>query len=167
MSDKKDAFLQILDQHQNIIFKVGHMYFDSPEDQKDLAQEIIIQLWKSFEKYDPQYKVTTWMYRIALNVAISFKRKHTTRRKYERDYAAHFIEIDQTPPDESTESIQLLRQFISQLDEMNRALIILYLDGNSHQDIAEVLDISVSNVGTRIGRIKKKLLENFKNQRHE
>ena len=161
MSDKKNAFLELLSKHQKIIFKVGHMYFDSPEDQKDLAQEIIMQLWKSFEKYDPKFKVTTWMYRIALNVAISFRRKYTARKKYESDYAAHFVTIDQRPTEEDTENIRLLRKFIVQLDEMNRALIILYLDGNSHQEIAEVLDISVSNVGTRVGRIKKKLLKEF------
>lgn len=161
MPDKKDAFLETLSQHQKIIFKIGHMYFDDPEDQKDLAQEIIIQLWKSFEKYDPQFNVTTWMYRIALNVAISFRRKHTTRKKYESDYAAYFVTIDQSPIEEDTENIRLLRKFIVRLDEMNKALIILYLDGNSHQEIAEVLDISASNVGTRIGRIKKKLLKEF------
>ena len=163
MDTKKESFLKILEDHKGIIFKVSHTYSQDAEDQKDLVQEVIIQLWNSFDKYDPRYKASTWIYRIALNVAISFYRKLSTRRKHEKDLAQHFLEIAHHQPVDEREEVQWLYSFINGLDEMNRALMILYLDGNSHEEIAQVLNISTTNVGTKINRIKGKIKEAFEN----
>ncbi len=163
MPSHKQHFLDILEQHQKIIFMVCGSYCLDPEDQKDLAQEIIIQLWNNFEKFDPRFKRSTWIYRIALNVAISFYRKTSTRIKHEQGFADYFLEVDPNEMEVTDNRVKQLREFINELDEMNKALMLLYLDGNSHQDIGEILNISTSNVGTKINRIKKKIKEQFLN----
>ena len=163
MNKDKDSFLAILDNNRQIIFKVCNMYCKDSEDEKDLVQDVIIQLWNSFEKFDGRVKISTWIYRIALNVAISFYRKTKTRAKYSADFDERFLQITASDDSNQDEQIILLKGFINQLDEMNKALMILYLDDNSHEEIANVLNISVSNVGTKINRIKNKLREQFKN----
>jgi RNA polymerase sigma factor (sigma-70 family) len=159
--DNKD-FLDLLKQHKRIIFKVCNSYCKDPESRKDLTQEIVIQLWKSFRKYDSQYKVSTWMYRIALNVAISFYRrekKHTSTSSIAESTLA--FADDSTSSRDAESNIAQLHHFIDQLDELHKALMILYLDNNSYKDISEVLGITETNVATKINRIKQKLKPQF------
>lgn len=158
----RENFILIIGENKGIIYKIANAYCRSEEDQEDLVQEIILQLWSSFGKYNPEYKITTWIYRIALNVSISHYRKDTVRKKFNTALNENFVEYSEPKNDDQDENIRLLRQFIQELDEMNRALMILYLDGNSHQDIASILNISVSNVGTKINRIKERLRNKFK-----
>ncbi|MDX1630172.1 MAG: sigma-70 family RNA polymerase sigma factor [Fulvivirga sp.] len=162
MTKNKEKFIQLLHDHKQIIFKVCNMYCKDSEDQKDLVQDVIYQLWNSFENYDSKYKVTTWMYRIALNVAISFYRKTKTKMKYNTRLDDSFLEIGVEEEIDQAEEVKMLKNFINQLDKMNKALMILYLDGNSHEEIGNVLNISTSNVGTKINRIKSKLKDHFK-----
>ena len=159
LTDDK-TFLAVLDQHKRIIFKICNSYCRDQESRKDLAQEITIHLWKSYRSYNPQFKLSTWLYRVALNVAISFyrrERKHhnssSVGEKEEQYLADHKDE-----PDGTTE---LLHRFISELDELHRALMILYLDNNSYKDMADVLGITETNVATKISRIKQKLKTRF------
>ena len=162
MEKNKDKFAELIEKNKGIIFKIGNMYCHNTEDQKDLAQDIIIELWKSFDKYDSQYKISTWMYRIALNVAISNYRRTLTKNKHITSLDLDLIQITQEEDEEENEEhIGMLKSFINQLDEMNKALMILYLEGNSHKEIGEILNISTSNVGTKINRIKKKLKDFF------
>lgn len=157
MKKDKEAFTEILEDHKLILFKVCNSYCRDSEDRKDLVQEMILQLWKSFGTYDPQYKLSTWMYRIALNVAISYYRKSTTRQKHIAPFEGDFVHIAEEEEEDINDELNRLQHFISQLNEMNRALMLLYLDGKSHDEIANILNISKSNVGTKITRIKAKL----------
>ena len=162
LSDDKD-FLGILDQHKRIIFKICNSYCRNPESRKDLVQEVVIQLWKSYPKYDPQYKISTWIYRIALNVAISFYRKEK-KHLHATSITESAMNVAMEGDSFDTErDILWLRRFIDQLDELHRALMILYLDGNSYKDIADVLGITETNVATKINRIKQKLKREFEN----
>ena len=163
MDPRKESFIHIIEKNKGIIFKICNMYCKNKEDQKDLSQDIIVELWKSFDKYDPQYKLTTWIYRIALNVAITYYRKSLTKKKHFSTMGFDFVNITAHELEDNEEDIKLLRKFIDQLDEMNKALMILYLEGNSHAEIAEILNITATNVGTKIGRIKKTLKTNFQN----
>ena len=158
----KADFIEMIEKQKGIIYKIANAYSRSSEDQEDLVQEIILQLWSSFGNYDPQYKISTWIYRIALNVSITHYRKDVVRKKYTIPMTENLIDSSDAQEDNQAEDIRQLRKFIQELDEMNRALMILYLDGNSHQEISDVLNISVSNVGTKISRIKEKLREKFK-----
>lgn len=165
VSDKKDRFIQTIDEHKKIIYKIVNSYCPNRENRKDLEQEIIIQLWKSFDKYDDHYKYSTWMYRIALNVAISFYRKE---RKWslKSDFyteASIFNMVDENDDDELDDQIKLLQNFINNLNELNKALMLLYLEEKSHEEIAEILGITKTNVATKIGRIKLKLKKEFEN----
>ncbi len=167
VSDKKDRFIQTIDEHKKIIYKIVNSYCPNREDRKDLEQEIIIQLWKSFDKYDDNYKYSTWMYRIALNVAISFYRKERKWSLKSDFYNEESIfNLEEEKNDDKTElddQIQLLQTFINNLNELNKALMLLYLEEKSHEEIAEILGITKTNVATKIGRIKLKLKKEFEN----
>lgn len=156
----RENFFEIINKHTGIVYKVANAYCDNYDDQQDLVQEIIIQIWGSFEKYDPNYKSSTWIYRIALNVAISQYRKSITRKKHTIPMEDRFANIEIKAEDKE-EELQMLQDFIQLLDPLNRALMIMYLDGNTHEEIANVLNISQSNVGTKISRVKEKLKKYF------
>ena len=157
----RNSFIRIIDDNKGLIYKVVNAYCEDPTDQQDLVQEVILQLLKGYDRFDHQVKITTWMYRVALNVYISHYRKTSVRRKYFTPLQEGLVEIAGEDSSHQDEDISMLRHFIQQLDELNRAVMIMYLDGNSHADIAEVLNISVSNVGTKISRIKEKLKKEF------
>jgi len=158
---KSQQFNELVDRHKGILFKVARTYCQNNEDRQDLIQEIRIQVWQSLDKYNPEFKVSTWLYRISINTAISFYRKNK-RREHE------FIKLDQQLPQqdesydmEKEDKLNLLEQFIYELNEFNKAIMLLYLDGKSHEEISKVLGISKSNVGTKIGRIKTNLRKRF------
>lgn len=140
-----------------------HLYCHCPVDREDLVQEIIVQLWEASDKYNAQYKLSTWMYRIALNVAISFFRKENRRTKKMTLFDEHFInniELNDDA-DELEQNIQTLYRFISNLDELNKAIALLYLDGHCYREIAGIVGISETNVATKVSRIKQILKQDF------
>lgn len=154
-------FQAIIERNKGILLKVARAYCPNDEDRQDLLQEMMIQIWQSIHKYDEQFKISTWLYRISLNVAISFYRKNTNRTK---KFTILDEQLANTPNDDPTENerpLNLLEQFISDLKELDKALMLLYLDDKSHIEISEILGISVSNVGTKIGRVKEKLKTQF------
>jgi RNA polymerase sigma factor (sigma-70 family) len=156
----QERFQVLVDQHKRILYKICNSYCRNREDRDDLAQEIIIHLWRSFGKFDEHYRFSTWMYRIALNVAISFYRRENTRTRHVISDEAHLLTaIDNT--ETQPEEIRLLYQFIGELDPLNKALVLLYLEGNSYQEIADVLGISPTNAATKIGRLKEKMKREF------
>src|SRR5271166_6605131 len=137
----QEKFQIVVDQHKKILYKVCNSYCRNRDDRDDLAQEIIVQLWRSFGKFDESYRFSTWMYRIALNVAISFYRRENTRTRYVlSDNARVLNAIDETANQPA--EIQALHQFIGGLDPLKKALVLRYLDGNNYQESAEVLGIS-------------------------
>jgi RNA polymerase sigma factor (sigma-70 family) len=159
---ENERFVLLLEEHKRILYKVASAYCADTEDRRDLVQEMVIQLWRSFPRYDDRFKFSTWMYRIGMNVAISFLRSEG-RRGRETVALDEVDLIDFAAADrvmgEAGDDIRLLQRLVSRLDEMSRALIVLYLEGYSHAEIAEILGISVTNVGTRISRIKARLRE--------
>jgi RNA polymerase sigma-70 factor (ECF subfamily) len=158
-----DEFSARLDEHKGIVYKIAHAYAGNAEDWKDLTQEIILQLWKSYDRYDPRFKFSTWMYRVALNVAISAYRRE--KRRTNALVAMEEIVIEPATQPEQTDldlHVAELYRIIGQLDELNRALMLLYLDDMSYRDIAATLGISETNVATKISRLKLKIKEQFK-----
>lgn len=148
-----------------MLYKVAGAYCADPEDRRDLVQEIVVQLWRSYPRYDERLKFSTWMYRIGMNVAISHLRSEGRRPR--RTVALDEVEIlDVAAADrvlgEASDEARLLQRLVARLDEMSRALLVLYLEGYSHAEIAEVLGISATNAGTRIGRIKDRLREEIR-----
>lgn len=153
----------MIDVHKAIIYKIAHAYSGGRKDDKeDLIQEIVTQLWLCFHKYDETYKLTTWIYRIALNVSISFYRKEGRRHRINQALPAEIIHLQQPAYQEERQAeIEQLYTFIRELKEIDRAVILLYLEEHSQQDIADILGLSVSNVSTKVFRIKQQLKQKF------
>lgn len=157
-ADDRQAFGDLLQQHRGIVFKVANAYARSAEDRDDLVQEIAVQLWRAWPGYDPARKFSTWMYRIALNVAISFLRSDGRRRRHAvpLDEAVHDMADDNGIDHDTASQLRVLHRFIATLEPLNRALL-LYLDERSTREMAEVLGISESNVTTKISRLKQRI----------
>jgi RNA polymerase sigma factor (sigma-70 family) len=163
---EKDQFVSVIKENQNLIFKICHSYCADPENRKDLQQEILIQLWKSFAKYDGRVKISTWMYKVALNTAIFYYRNNSKHHNNRVPLDATIISLAHFEPEaELDERITLLYTFIGQLNELDKALMLLYLDDNKQKDIADILGLSETNVATKISRIKKTLNNTIKNFR--
>ena len=158
----KEWFLLQLEEHKLIIYKICNSYCKNASDRNDLAQEISYQLWRSYGNFNGTVKFSTWMYRVALNVAITFYRKTASAGNI-----IHLAEPANEPEDkkedntELEKNISVLQQFINELKELDKALMILYLEEKKYIEIAEILGISETNVATRISRIKDKLKQKF------
>jgi len=148
-------FILLIQTHERIIHKVCSVYAGQEEDHKDLFQDIVLQAWKAFPKFNKLAKESTWLYRIALNTAISGQRKGAGRPQVYHNEAL-IADLPDALPEGPDKSLVLYRA-IGSLPMLDRALVLLYLEDKSAAEIAEIMGISVSNVGTRIGRIKEKL----------
>jgi RNA polymerase sigma-70 factor (ECF subfamily) len=160
--ERQDEFVALLGQHQRILFKVANAYCRLPEDRRDLEQEITVQLWRAFPSFDARARFSTWMYRIALNVAISFRRRDRVRARHVLPARGELLEIaDPSPPPSPDDETDKLWRLIHAFPGLDRALLLLWLDGHDHAAIGEILGLSATNVGTRIHRLKQRLRERF------
>jgi RNA polymerase sigma-70 factor (ECF subfamily) len=148
-------FLQLLSANQGIIGKVCSIYCNQREDYEDLFQEITYHAWRGYKNFRGESKFSTWLYRIALNTAISSFRK----KKPAIDLVSVLPDINLDHPVEKNEQYQQLLWAIKQLNEGERAIIALYLEETSYQEISEIIGISENNVGVKINRIKNKLYQ--------
>lgn len=154
-------FLELLENNKKLVFKIANVYGKNDEEFKDLVQEITLQLWKSFPDYNPEFAVSTWIYRIALNVSISFYRKEKSRKKLHQNFEKQ-AQIFYWEEQIFDERFKQLYQFIEQLKAFEKALIVLYLEGKKNAEISEIMGISATNVSTILNRIRNKLSNNFK-----
>ncbi|AXE21962.1 RNA polymerase subunit sigma-70 (plasmid) [Runella rosea] len=150
-------FLHLLNIHRGILYKVCNLYLDNVEDRQDLFQEIVLQLWKAFPSFRNESAPSTWMYRVALNTAISNFRKRGKEGKKIELTASELQVPDVRYDDEINELAIRLREAIECLNAIEKAIILLYLDERSYTEIAAITGISLSNVGVKINRIKSKL----------
>jgi RNA polymerase sigma factor (sigma-70 family) len=159
MSATMDAtrFTDLIRRHAGLIHRVARAYCRDAADREDVVQEIAAQLWRARERYDERFRETTWIYRIALNVAISFQRRERRHREGRQPTDAHLITVAARVDAEPGEDVQLLLSCIDELGALDKALVLLYLDGNDHATTADVLGLSVSNVGTKLGRSRDRL----------
>lgn len=150
-------FIQLINTNRGLIYKVCNLYCHNDDDKKDLFQEIVLQLWVSYPNFRSESKNTTWLYRVALNTAISNFRKES--RKPERNaISATELQIpDMNLYQAENDELSLLQQAIEKLSEIEKAIIMLYLEDKSYDEIAEIMGITHSNVGVRINRVKIKL----------
>lgn len=160
--DNSDIFISVIEAHKGIIYKVANSYCKDLEDRNDLVQDIILKLWNAFDTYNDEFKHSTWIYRIALNIAISNYRKEKVREKYFTPLAVSIFDLhDDDNATAKEHKYVLLQQFISELKELDKALMLLYLEEKNYKEIAEILGISESNVGTKISRLKSLLKDKF------
>lgn len=152
-------FLNIVEENQGIIYKVCKMYRDSIEDQEDLFQEVVLQLWKAFPKFRNESKVSTWMYRIALNTAIAIFRKNKIELEYKENIPKEF---HSKYNDEQSENEEKMFEAIRTLNKAERAIVALFLEDYPYKEIAEITGMTENYVGVKISRIKEKLKKNLK-----
>ena len=150
-------FSALLETHRRLVFKVAGMYGSGRADVEDLAQEIAAQCWRAFPNYDPARSFSTWMYRIALNVAISWLRIEGPRRRRSVPFDTELHDAAVNPTDDADDGGRILRGFIDSQGPLDRALLLLYLEERPNNEIAEILGITATNVTTKINRLKDRL----------
>lgn len=150
-------FIKIIQKNQGIIHKVCNFYFSSEDDRKDLFQEILAQLWKSYPSFRNESKVSTWMYRVALNTAITtFKKSKRRPDQSSLDIKYHKIE-ENISEQEKEEDIKNLYKAIDQLTGIEKSIILLFLENKKYEEISEITGITQNYVRVKMNRIKKKL----------
>ena len=162
---KDQEFIRLIKENKGIIHKICNSYCADRDDRADLAQEIIYNLWKSFNNFNSEFKFSTWMYRISLNVAISFYRQEKKFKNH--DSIMEGLIVFEEKSEDKTEvenNLLILQHFINELKEIDKAIILLYLDDKSHREIAQITGFTQTNVATKINRIKDKLRTNFSNK---
>jgi RNA polymerase sigma factor (sigma-70 family) len=159
----EQRFSALLQEHRAILHKVAFGYCREGEDRADLVQDMAVELWRSFPRFDGRVKFSTWAYRVAMNVAISRFRGEGRRLRDTTPIDDLAIEPGSEDPffDGASDNMRVLRRLVDGLDELNRALILLYLDGHSSEEIADVLGISPGNVATRMNRLRQRLQDEF------
>lgn len=158
MDSKQKEFSQLIKGNQGLIIKVSRLYTNSIEDEQDLFQEIVLQLWRSYDSFKGNSKISTWMYRVALNTAITLFRKKTKSPLTSELDEVHF-EYEQEQDDEKQAQISLLYKVIKLLPNVERAIVMMYLDDVSYKEIAETLGITEVNARVKMNRLKKTLKE--------
>jgi RNA polymerase sigma factor (sigma-70 family) len=148
-------FLDQLNQHLGIAHKISRAYQPDADERADLLQEIVYQLWRSYPSFTGQAKFSTWMYRVCLNTALAGQR--TARKRRNEPLVAWHEQIPDPPPDDRHEASQWLLDTIATLSPLNKALVLLYLDDLSYEEIATITGLSKSNVSVRLVRIRKEL----------
>ena len=150
-------FVKLINDYRSLIFKVCNLYCSDPESRRDLFQEVVLQLWKSFPGFRRESSNSTWIYRIALNTAISNFRKESKKPGKRPLSMLEFDIPDMSGISEEKENRSTLKLAIEKLTEIEKAVIMLYMDDKSYDQISEIIGISNSNVGVRLNRIKNKL----------
>ncbi|MDT0554609.1 sigma-70 family RNA polymerase sigma factor [Patiriisocius hiemis] len=158
---QEELFIVTIKENEGIIYKVSRMYTDTEEDQKDLFQDIVYQLWKSFNSFKGNAKRSTWMYRVALNTAIAYLNR--SKKQIKQTSLDFSLQIAEEEIDTSfQEKVDVLYIQIKQFSVVERGIILLYLEGRSYEEIAAITGFTETNVGTRLNRIKQKLKKTIK-----
>lgn len=150
-------FLQVIQKNQGIIHKVCNIYCDLEEDRNDLFQEIVAQLWKSFPSFRKESKFSTWMYRVALNTAITSFKKDKRRPDQSRLTYENFQIEDDGQSSEIEENIRQMHRAVAQLTGIEKSIVLLFLENKKYEEIAEITGITQNYVRVKMNRIKKKL----------
>ncbi|SEW55921.1 RNA polymerase sigma factor [Chitinophaga arvensicola] len=166
MKTKEKEFLEQVEAHKGIIHKISRMYMDTDDDQQDLTQEIIYQLWKSYDSFQQQSQFSTWMYRVALNTALVFFKKEKKKMPVTDSMPEHLAMEENAT---ATKELQLTHFYraVQKLERLEKALVFLHLENYSHKEIGENLGISEGNARTKLSRAKDKLKELIKKQGYE
>ena len=157
-STKEIEFVTLVQEHQNLIHKICRLYTNSDAEHKDLFQEITIQLWKAYPKFRGDSKFSTWMYRVGINTAISLYRKSKLRiQSYSFDDVSYKIPQTETYDDTQDQQLKSIYAALKQFNDIDKAVIFLYLEDKSYKEISEMIGITEVNARVKMKRIKKKL----------
>lgn len=156
-TELQQDFIKQLNENQRIVHKICKIYTDTPHDHEDLFQEIIIQLWKAYPNFRGEAKFSTWMYRIGLNTALALYKKQSKTISTDRDTSLEHIKITNEDHEEQNTQIQAMYEAIHLLSDVEKALIMMFLDDKPYKEIAEILGITEGNARVKMNRAKEKL----------
>lgn len=163
MKVKEQEFLSRIEKHKGILYKVSKMYMDNIDDQEDLFQEIVCQLWKAYDSFKGESQFSTWMYRVGINTAIVFLKKE--KRKVDKyELPSTNIREEENDSGVKEKQIEHFYKAVQKLEKIDKAIIFYQLEGFSHKEIGENLGISEGNARVKLNRAKEKLKELIKNQ---
>lgn len=163
MSAKEQEFLARIEKHKGILYKISKMYMDNPDDQQDLFQEIICQLWKAYDTFKGESQFSTWLYRVAINTAIIFLKKD--KRKVDKyEIASDNIREEECDAHIRESQLEHFYRAVQKLEKIDKAIIFYQLEGFSHKEIGESMGISEGNARVKLNRAKEKIKEIIKNQ---
>src|SRR5690606_20491839 len=164
-ADLKSAFISLIQANQGLVHSLCKLYSRSAEETKDYRQDVLLALWQAFPNFRKESKTSTWMYRVGLNTLISNHRKRASRIVTEP--YSEVAELHPSSEAGSDDGLLVLQRAIGMLNPMDKAVVILHLEGYAHKEIADLLGLSETNVSTRLNRIKKQLEKNIKSLEHE
>jgi len=164
--DLHSTFIRLIKQHERIIYKVCYLYADTEANRQDLYQEVIIQVWKGYQKFRGDAKFSTWLYQVAINTAIAGFRKEKKSPVVFDDNAIRPDMSDTGPGETETAQLEQLYAAINRLNDIEKALVMLYLDGNSYEEMENVMGIPNGALRVKMTRIKEKLRQLTKNNQH-
>lgn len=165
---KEQEFLLLLNQQKNILYKISRMYMDTAEDREDLIQEITFQLWKAYDSFEGKSMFSTWMYRVALNTALTFFKKG--KKKVDNipiSEGMDKVDEDFSVRQREEEQLAYFYDAVQDLNKTEKALIFLFLEGQTHKDIAANLGITAVNARVKLNRTKEKLQQIIRNRGYE
>lgn len=163
MKLQKRNFIRIIDANQGIIKSLCKAYYQSADDQKDAFQDIVLQLWKSFETFRGESEIGTWIYRVSLNTVLT-KVRNEKRKIATESIGALELSISTAMADGD---LELLHNVIQSLKDLDKAIVILYLEGYKNKEIAHLLNLTTTNVSTRLNRVRAELKAKFEKQQYE
>ena len=165
MKNLQQEFLEKIESHKGMIFKVSKMYVDHQEDREDLYQEIVFQLWKSYQNFEGKSQFSTWLYRVSLNTALTFLKSE--KRKPDNAFLHENLDVAEESQDDKEVQLQLFYKAVHELNPIEKALIFLFLEDQNHKEISENLGISEVNARVKLNRTKEKLQQIIKKYGYE
>ncbi|KUG12898.1 RNA polymerase subunit sigma-70 [Elizabethkingia sp. HvH-WGS333] len=165
MGLKEKEFLEKIEKHKGMIFKISKMYLENQEDREDLFQEIIFQLWKSYQAFEGKSQFSTWLYRVSLNTAITFLKRD--KKRTDKNELHENIDIEDEQNTDKELQTEFLYKAVQELNPIEKALIFLFLEGQNHKQISENMGITEVNARVKLNRTKEKLQQIIKNYGYE
>lgn len=166
-SPTETAFLKLVSQHKGILYKASRIYADSAEDREDLQQEILIQLWKSYQNFKGNSEFSTWMYRVAINTAITYLKKEKQRTNNQADVPDHFEVQQEDYNPAKDKQLEAFYNAVQELKALEKAVIFYFMEGMSHKEIGDNLGLSEGNARVKLNRTKEKIQQIIKKSGHE
>ncbi|MCT3727321.1 sigma-70 family RNA polymerase sigma factor [Elizabethkingia anophelis] len=165
MGLKEKEFLEKIEKHKGMIFKISKMYLENQEDCEDMFQEIILQLWKSYQAFEGKSQFSTWLYRVSLNTAITFLKRD--KKRTDKNELHENIDIEDEQNTDKELQTEFLYKAVQELNPIEKALIFLFLEGQNHKQISENMGITEVNARVKLNRTKEKLQQIIKNYGYE
>ena len=160
-STQEEIFIRLIQQHTGIIFKVIHLYVEDAQDQQDLHQEILLQAWKSYPKFKGQAAFSTWLYRVSLNTVLTFNKKAIHHKTVP---VQDCLVVENTA--QKQETAELLYQLVRQLNDVDKMIMTLHLEGYKNKEIAEITGLKVNHINVKLYRLKNQIIEALKKEQH-